>query len=76
MSWFGLFKKKPKPVLSDYPGSREPSRFVVLRRPTMVFEYAGCEGAKARHAYEYNHPKEGEVLELWELGTCRGRKEA
>lgn len=76
MSWFGLFPKRPKAPLPDYPGARPPTRFVVLRRPTMIFEYAGCEGGLARHAYEYNHPKAGEVLELWDLGVCRGRKEA
>lgn len=76
MGWFRrLFGGKPEVIdLPDYAGAVPPSRYHVIRRPSMVFEYAGCIGSAARRAYEYNHPKEGEVLELWDQGVCRGRK--
>ena len=72
MGWLKrLFGRKPKADTS-YTGG--PAQYAVIRRPTGVFEYAGSSGAKARRAFEVNSPKEGETLELWDRGACRGRK--
>lgn len=58
----------------EYPGAVPPNRFVVVRWPGEVYHYQGCQGAQARQIYEHNHPKPGESVEFWELGTQRGRK--
>ena len=74
MGWFRNLFSRVTPEFGPFSGAQPPNRFVVVRRPTDVYEYAGCEGAKARHAYEFNHPKQGEVIEIWENEICRGRK--
>lgn len=61
--------------MPPYAGAVPPNRFVVVRRPTGTLEYQGCLGAKAREVFEHTHPRVNEIVQLWELGTCRGHKE-
>lgn len=74
-------RPSPSPVpgpVTDAPagftGAVPPERYVVMRWPSGQKHYGGCIGAQAREVFEHNHPGTGEAVELWELGTCRGRK--
>jgi len=67
----------PKEVATSpvhYPGAVPPNSWVVVRWPGEIYHYKGCAGAEARQKYEYNHPAPGEAVEIWNLGTQRGRK--
>lgn len=59
---------------ADFRGALPPNRFAVVRWPDGLHLYQGCVGAKAREVYDQHHPAQGEEIELWELGDCRGSK--
>lgn len=59
-----------------YRGAVPPAKYEVVRWPRGMVHYNGTVGRQARESYEYQHPLPGEAVELWELGTCRGHKEA
>jgi len=58
----------------DFPGAVPPNRYVVVRWPQGRLEYQGCIGAHARRVWEHTHPAQGEEIEFWEMGDCRGHK--